>query len=398
MTTTWKLPDIVKFSHDGKAREIGYRIGIPVLRLFIGSFPSEKIKDSPYNKVYARNFKLQKIDSGKIVIEVDIRWEKYEKVPFTDRYWKRAEVNCDAQLVIVPFVSDTDHKIYIHEPQTLVGNCVDSGIGLEEMFDYLASAVTYVLSGGEEQIGLHDIFAGYGSFLYSLRSLFDNKDIVLADKVSFKLILKDLIPFIDRISELDGKYYDFYLHRVTCEPNGLWQIFKYPESLANDIYDLIQGILTVQNTRNLDLGLHSNELETVDMPEAEVPSYPPPSLSEIAKALETAGDHAAKKIGYKKKLTARVTYRRRLDNGTYDTYSIIQSSYGDSCEEAKDNFLKPDPDMMEIIKISPWPLFSARTLQFALAGQAISGRIGREDMAWNVEIVSISVIDCVDLT
>lgn len=212
--------DYIKPHFDAGQREIGFRIGVPILDWEIRRQPTQRPRWTEYNEVEIHGFHLRGVGSDNFTLGVPMRWKQFERIPFTRRRYKRAETKCDAAAMIRLFVTD-DHRLAQRDPLISGVNCTTSGFGLEQIMDYMMQGLSWVVSGGSTSFGVFDLFAGFGMIVYDFIAFFRNAQIDLTDPVHQRIILNEHVPFIRKIYELDDLYVEFFLKAVRYDPKGL---------------------------------------------------------------------------------------------------------------------------------------------------------------------------------
>lgn len=215
-------------------REIGIRIGAPIIDWEIKAQPSQKPTWTEYNEIEVHGFRLHSIDSDSVNIKVSMRWKKFERIPFTNRRFKRAETNCDAVASVHLFVTN-DYRIAQNEPKFSGVDCTTSGWGLEQIFDYMASGLTWLVTGGQNSFGIFDMFAGFGALSYNFVSYFRNASIDLSDPIKKKIVLDERVPLINELYRLDDLHVEFFLKDVRYDSKGIWLIFGWKDNLQTAV-------------------------------------------------------------------------------------------------------------------------------------------------------------------
>lgn len=229
--------DYIKPHFDAGQREIGFRLGVPILDWEIRKQPAQQPWWTEYNELEVHGFHLCGIGEDNLTVGLSVRWKQFEAIPIVGGRWKRAETNCDGAASIRLFVTD-DHRLARDKPSISVQDCDTSGIGLEQFIDYVLQGLTWVVSGGSTSVGLFDILAGLGELVYNFDAFFNDEHFNLSDPVHYQIILNERIPFIRKIYELDDLYIEFFLKAVKYDPKGLWLIFGWNDNLDGDVLPL----------------------------------------------------------------------------------------------------------------------------------------------------------------
>lgn len=224
------LDNYIKLHFDRGDREIGFRIGVPILDWEIRQQPSQRTKWTDYNEIEVHGFHLRSVDADGMSVGLSMRWKQFERIPLTNRRYKRAETNCNAVARIRLLVTE-NHRIAQRDPLISGIDCTTSGFGLEQITDYMLQGLTWVVTGGQSSFGLFDVFAGFGTVIYDFAAFFRSAQIDLSDPVHRRFILNEHIPFIRKIYELDELHVEFFLKEIRYDSKGIWLIFGWASNL-----------------------------------------------------------------------------------------------------------------------------------------------------------------------
>jgi hypothetical protein len=231
MTTHYWIGDYVGAHFDEDSHEIGIGVGAPILDYEIRKQPNIRPKWTNYDKQEVHHFHLHSIGSSSLIVGFSFRREQW--VDFIGGRRKSGETNCDAQVIVSPFVTQ-DHRVATKQPLIRDVDCGSSGFGVEQLFDHMASGLSFLISGGTERFGLFDMLAGIGAFAYDFGAIFSDPQII-TDPIQRSILSQQFLPYVKEIWDMEDKESEVYLSDIRYEPKGIWLIFRYPEWLEDAV-------------------------------------------------------------------------------------------------------------------------------------------------------------------
>lgn len=241
---TFELEDYLKPHFDFNKRELGFRIGVPILDHEIRKQPSIRPKWTGYDKQEIHSFHLHSIAADSLVIGFSFRRQQW--VDFIGGKKKSGETNCNAQVFVRLFVTQ-DHRIATKQPTIKDVNCKSSGFGVEQLLDHLASGLSFLVSGGKEQFGLFDFLAGIGAVGWNLKAIFSDP-IVITDPVQRSILSSQMTLWVNKIWDFDRKENEVYLSQLRYDPKGVWLIFSYPKLLQGSAVALLPNGMLIKGS------------------------------------------------------------------------------------------------------------------------------------------------------
>lgn len=97
--------------------------------------------------------------------------------------------------------------------------CSSSGIGFEQLVDYMARALTWLVSGGSNSFGIFEIFANFGALVYNIGAFYDI--VHITDPIIRQVIDDQYIPFVSLIYKFDKDNNDVHLHELRYDAKGI---------------------------------------------------------------------------------------------------------------------------------------------------------------------------------
>jgi hypothetical protein len=281
--------EYIKPYYNFNAREIGFRVGRPILDWEIAKFPGSRPTWTAYNRVEVHGFSLESIASDGLVIRVQTRWKRFTKKPFVSGTIKTGETNCNSK-ALTRVSATNDHRIRVGQPLVMGVDCTSSGFDLVSVSDYMVQGLTSAVTGGTGGFGLFDVLGGIGALAYDFAAFFRDASIAVTDPIDQKVLSDHLFPYVKRIYDLDDAQNEVYLSAVRYDPMGVWFIFSYP-AWANGLAESIVGLLStlegwchIQTIGGAYLSPNNGDRSPGALPAAygwrvhTVPNHGPPAL------------------------------------------------------------------------------------------------------------------------
>lgn len=233
------IEDYLKPYFNFNRREVGFRIGSPILSHEISKKPSIQPKWTKYDQQEVHNFDLVGIGADCLVIGFSFRRKQF--IDFIGGRRESGETNCNAQL-LVPLYVTPDHRIAVRQPFIRDVDCSSSGFGPMQLLDHMGTVLTFIVSGGQDQFGTLDMLAGIGALTYNFAALWVDPNIV-TEPIQLSILSSNLTPYVNRIWDFDDRENEVYLSDIRYDPKGVWLIFSYPDWLQSAAKSFFNGML-----------------------------------------------------------------------------------------------------------------------------------------------------------